>query len=257
MSNTKQENPQESLSEQQNSGESVQDKPITSIFKKIGLNHPILEHKTPFDRTPYSCAENILRGTIRSFLTAYGVKSGISLLKLLLNFKALKKNPAKLLEPLMAKGSFKTGFFATIMTFCLKLSVAIMRVIRKKDDGFNASVGGLIGGYLSMFLVSEKKVFLATFLLSRAVESIYHSMANRGLFKKRSVHWVLVYGFGMMLIGYSFANERYLMDKGAMNGLTFLTQQSPQDWGMTHFMEEMKRRKLLAGGFVSEPWLKN
>lgn len=199
------------------------EQPYKSIFSRLGLNIPFLEYKTPFDKTKFSCIENILRGSIKSFGIGYGVKSALGLVKTLIGFKKLMKDPKLLLNPLLDKASFKTGFFALILSFFLKGGISLLRVLRKKDDGINAFIGGALAGYFSMFMVSSKKTFVACFFLSRAVECFYNSLANKGLIKRKKYHWVLIYGLGMMLIGYSFANERYLMDPGSLKSFDFVT----------------------------------
>jgi len=103
------------------------------------------------------------------------------------------------------------------ITFFLKSSIALLRTLRKKDDGWNAFAGAFVGGYLAMFLIQSKKIFLATYLLSRSLETIYNSIADRGYFKKNSNHWVAIYMLTFTVIGYSYAHEQYLSDPGMMS----------------------------------------
>ena len=72
--------------------------PKPSIFTKIGLNHPILNYRTPFDKTPRPCIDNIILGTAKSFGITFGAKFALGLLKVLLNFKKATKDPKFIFE---------------------------------------------------------------------------------------------------------------------------------------------------------------
>jgi len=228
-----------------------------SIFRKYGLNHPFLEYRSPFDKSGYTCVENILRDTIKSLVLVYGVKIGLALLGALLGFKKTMKNPKILLEKLIDPGHFKMACFAGTNVVVLKTAIAVMQGLRKKDDGWNGFVGGFLSGYLSMFFLKSKKTFLACFMLSRGIECIYNSIADRGYYKRSNVHWVCLYAVLMMLIGYSYAHERYLMDPGAVSGFDFATNQNKVEWAMMWLYHEMTRRRLVKNGVLKEPFLNN
>ena len=97
--------------------------------------------------------------------------------------KKTLKSPAALARALVSKDKFNSAWFTTTLTFVLKSIIQIMRKIRGKDDGWNGFAGCVLGGYLSMFILkSDKKMFFANLMLSRGIECIYNSMADKGYY---------------------------------------------------------------------------
>jgi hypothetical protein len=226
-----------------------------SIFKKYGINHPVLEFRTPFERSPYSCIENIIRSTLKSFGIVYGAKAVLALIGLLLKFNKTMKNPKLILKALFDVGYFKIASFTASIAFLIKSIITVMRIVRKKDDGWNGFAGGIVAGYFSMFLLKSKKVFLATFMLARASECIYNSIADKGYYKRNDLHWVAIYLVAMTTLGYTYAYERYLTDPGAIKSFDFGTNMNKTEWIMIWIYHELTRRRLAQSGIHADPHL--
>lgn len=64
---------------------------INSFMKKIGKPINILCLKTKFCKHHEGCLNNIISGSLQSFLLGYSIKSIINLIGLLMSFKKLKK----------------------------------------------------------------------------------------------------------------------------------------------------------------------
>ncbi len=66
-------------------------KPKVSLCTKYGIMHPFCHSRTEFCQHDFGCFENIVKGTLRSFGIGYGIKTGLSLIGLLIGFKKLMK----------------------------------------------------------------------------------------------------------------------------------------------------------------------
>lgn len=62
---------------------------VTKILKKIGLNIEILNNSTPFCKHAHGCLNNILSGTLQSFVIGYIIKTTINIISVLLGLKKL------------------------------------------------------------------------------------------------------------------------------------------------------------------------
>lgn len=63
--------------------------PHKSRLHKIGLTRPCFHLKTEFCKHDLGCVENTLTDAIKSFLYGYGIRTLISLIKLLIKDKIL------------------------------------------------------------------------------------------------------------------------------------------------------------------------
>jgi len=231
--------------------------PKKSIFKTLGISHPILEYKTPFDQSQYSCIENILRGTLRSFLLTYAVKSGISLLLTLLKFKQVLKKPSLLIRALINKDNFKLGCFTGSLTGIMKIIILIARIIRKKDDGWNGFAGSFLAAWLSFFFFQkDNRAFMACFMLSRAFDCYYNHLVNNGTIKKSRYHYVMIFATLNILTGYAYAHESYLLSPSMEKFGDKMTSQSPNDLTIMYLWREATRRRLVKAGVIHDPYLK-
>lgn len=66
-------------------------RPKISLCTKWGITHPVCHSRTEFCQHDFGCLENIIKGTLRSFGIGYGIKTGLSLIGLLIGFKKLLK----------------------------------------------------------------------------------------------------------------------------------------------------------------------
>lgn len=200
--------------------EETKKKPFLSRY---GINHPLLEYRSPFDRSPYPVIENIVRDTGYSFLLTFGIKAGLSLVSNLINIKSFKGKYLELITKSFGSGNVQLASAMGILTFMIKASIALLRIVRKKDDGWNGFVGGYLGGYLAMFLLKSKKMFITCFMLSRGIDTIYNSLSSRGHFKKKNIHWITTYAFMLAAVCYAHAHEPYLLDKGLSKSFDFVS----------------------------------
>jgi len=189
--------------------------PCKSIFQKLGIHHPFLEYKTPFDKSEYSCVENILRGTFKSFIIGYGIRGAISLIMTLVNFKKLVKNPfGELIKALFNQANLRLGSFIGLQTGLLKSFITLLRIITKREHGINFFISGFLASYISSFIwKKENRALWGVFALSRAFDSVYNHLVNSGKIKKRSMNYGIIFVFVQLLGCYAFGYEPYLLPK--------------------------------------------
>jgi hypothetical protein len=227
-----------------------------SFFEKLGIKHPIVEFRTPFDRSNYSSLENILRGFFKSFITAYGAKAALNLVTTLIKFNQVLKKPSLLIKALISKDNFMLGWFMAMLTGVMKATILLCRLIRKKDDGYNGAWAGFVAGYLSFFFWKRKSGgFLACFMLSRAFDCYYNHLINSGKIKKRSWHYPLLFSFLNILTGYGYAHEKYLIDPALNKFYEKVTAKTPNDSAIMNLWLEITRRRLVRAGVIQEPYL--
>jgi len=129
-----------------------------------------------------------------------------------MKFSNLKKNPILLLKALFSKDSLKFACFPLIYNLILKLSHCLLRKIRGKEDGWNASISGFLAGLLSISSRPEKsRVLWGVFLLSRSMDCIYWALINRKIIKKRWFDYIVWFSTANVLTGYAFAVEPSLV----------------------------------------------
>lgn len=226
------------------------------LFGKLAEKFPILNYRTPFDRSDYSAIENIVRGFFKSFTIAYGLKAGLNLISTLLKFSKWMKDPTLLLKALVSKDNFQLGWFLATLSAVMKATITVCRIIRKKDDGYNGFFGGLLAGWLSLFFLAEKgRGFLACFMLSRAFDCYYNHLVAQGTIKKAEWHYVLIFAILNMLTGYGFAHEKYLISPALDNFYDKVTVRHPNDYTIMNLWLEITRRRLVRSGVIKEPYL--
>ena len=244
------------LSRSKKSYENLKQALEPSIFHKTGIKHPLLEYRTPFDRSAYGCIENVIRGFVKSFLIAYGIKAGVKLLTVLIKLSKNPKNFSMLLQALVGKGNIKLGLFMGSLTGIMKLVIALSRIVRKKDDGLNGFLGGFIAGWISFFFVEKNtRLFLACLLLSRAFDCYYNHLVNKGVIKKSAWHYTYIFAVLNMLTGYGYAHEKHIISPSLDGFYNKMICLSGNDSIMVHLWHEMTRRRLEAAGVIKEPFL--
>jgi len=227
-----------------------------SFFEKLGIQHPIIEYRTPFDRSHYGSIENILRGFFKSFVTAYGLKAGLNLITTLFKIRQVLKNPALLLKALVSKDNFILGCFMGTLTGVVKIVITLCRMIRNKDDGWNGFLGGWIAGWISFFFWNRSNGgFFACFMLSRAFDCYYNHLVNSGKMKKKTWHYPLIFAVLNVLTGYGFAHEKYLISPALDKFYDKVTARTPNDYVLMNLWLEITRRRLVSSGVVKEPYL--
>jgi len=122
------------------------------------------------------CAPYITIGFLRSFLLGVVIRCLFLFLPFLLTPKKLGKQVPKLLE----KSSWSLAMFLGILGGGSRLIQCALRRIRGTEDGLNQFIAGAIVGLAFKFNQSTE---VAMYVASKAAESIYFMMVNRGLIK--------------------------------------------------------------------------
>lgn len=213
------------------------------IFK-----HPFFQYKAPFDNSDYPTIINILVQSGKSFLGGYGILAVLNFLLSLRKFKKILKDPKIVLDALFNNTNLKTGLFLGTYTFVFKSVIALLRIIRNKDDGYTGFLSGFFAGYISFFFVGKKtQSFLACFLLTRALETLYNSAVNKGIIKKTPYNSFILYAIviiPMVRIGYT---EEYCMPESVRKYFHGVAQLSPIDRVLLRATQEVKRKNLTRG----------
>lgn len=201
-----------------------------SLASKVGINLSLFEYRTQFDRADRPIFDNIMIDTARSFGLMYGLGASFSVIKAIVNFKRTIRNPGTLIKELLEEGKIRSGAFTAMMTFVMKTTIALLRIIRKKDDGLNGFVGGALGGYLSLFLLkTDKKVFIVLSLLSRAFDTMYANGANKGYYKRSMWHYHIAYWIMGTFLCNRVVFEPKVLDKGFWSSFMVLGALSKAD----------------------------
>ncbi len=241
------ENKQESDSTQEQSQQEAPKKNLASKIIAFLPNHPIFHYRTPFDKSEYSSLVNILLYTGKSFLGGFGPSAILSIISVLKKYKELKAVPSLLFHAVFNSKNVKVGLFMGTFTFVFKTTITLMRIIRKKDDGKTGFISGFLAGWLSLFFLEGKKPFVACYLLSRAVETIYNSKVNHNEIKKSSIHSWLAFAVCVSLVAHAWLHEDYLLSgdmKRYLDNLSKLTV-GPRDLLPAAVASGVKRHKLL------------
>jgi len=156
-----------------------------------------------------------------------------------------------ILRCLVNKENFKFGAFLGLMTFTLKSLICLLRKIRNKEDGFNTFVSGALAGYLNLFFIEKNhRLAFATFFLSRAFDSCYNSMVNRGTIKKSQLNYVIIF---MLLNGlnvYASFHEPYLVPDSLTKFFNFVFQKGDWETQLEPLLPEMTKRRLIKSNLL-------
>eukprot|EP01016_Furgasonia_blochmanni_P052387 TRINITY_DN8345_c0_g1_i1.p1 TRINITY_DN8345_c0_g1~~TRINITY_DN8345_c0_g1_i1.p1 ORF type:complete len:386 (-),score=71.31 TRINITY_DN8345_c0_g1_i1:360-1457(-) len=191
-------------------------KPL-SFFTRIGLTQPCLHSRTEFCQHHHGCLENILAGTLRTFVLCYLVRIGISLISVVLQIrKGKEKAGILLLSALLRKGNAKFACFPSAFNFILKASLCMLRRILKRDDGLTAFSAGALAGSLSLFFQKKQnRKSWGTYLIARALECAYNSAVTKGKIKASPFHGFWVFSIcNTVLISLGKGLAPYLIGRG-------------------------------------------
>jgi len=212
----------------------------TSLIKELWL------YRTPFEKSKYSCVENFLRGTAQSFAIGFSIKVALSFFHLLIGPEKLSEKPKKLLEIITKTENLKFGSFLGVLTGVLKLTITLLRILRKKDDGINYFLASFLGAYLSLFLLpKQSRAILGLFLLPRAFDCCYNHLANNKKLKRRSWHFVLLFALMNMFTVYNYTSEEYLIPHSIEKFYNMVLCPSENDLIIRKLCSEIARRSLV------------
>jgi len=225
-------------------------RPRPTIIQKLIEHFPILGFKTEFDKTDVSCLENIVRGFVKPFITFFGIKALISLIKAIIQYKKqLILNPLLLIKAIVNVDNIKFGSFFGSLTALLKVGIVLGRVLRKKDDGWNAFLGGLIAGWVSLFFFGKPaRIFPACFMLTNACDSIYNHFAEKGTFKRTEFHHVAWFAIMSAILGYIYAREIIIWGPGGLKDNDRSAYRFEPDRLITFMREDIGRMMTLGTG---------
>ncbi len=227
--------------------------PQKSVFQKLGVYHPVLEYRTPFEKSEYSCLENILRGTIKSFLIGYGIRGAISLVMTLVKFKKIIQKPSLLIKALFNGTNLRFGSFLACHTGLLKSFITIFRLITKKDQGVQHFLSGFLASYFSSFIWEKNTRSLwGVFALSRAFDTVYNHLVNSGKIKKRGANYAVIFVFVQLLGCYAFGYEPYLLPNSLEKFYVQMTAMNKNDNIFRHLWAEITRRRLKRDGIIKD-----
>ena len=124
---------------------------ILKIAKKLKWNQGYFLDKTPHCKHDFGCLENIISGSISSFIIAYKINTGINIITL----GILKRKFKDLLFSLWSKDSLTWVCYLSLYTLVLKTVTCLLRRIRSKGDPYNDFLAGgkktkLLSNYLSI-----------------------------------------------------------------------------------------------------------
>lgn len=226
------------------------------VLPHLASKFPILNYKAPFEDSGYSTIENILRGFIRPFILGYGFKAFINLLLALLKFKKWTKNPLILLKAFARKDNLKLAMLLSTFTSVMKVVIALSRIARNKDDGYNGFLGGLIAGWLSLFFTAKDgRAFLACFMMSRAFDCYYNHLVINKTITKKEWHFPMIFALCGTVTGYAYGHEQYLNSPSVNKAFDQMSTIDGNNLSLMWLWHEITRRRLVRQGILSEPYL--
>lgn len=178
---------------------------LLSFLKRINFPHiDCFMSKTPFCRHDYGCLENVVSGTLNSLVLSYILSVGINFLSLV----PFKRKYNEFIWSLFRFQSLRMCGFITSYTFVLKSTLCLLRKIREKDDHVNNFISGAAAGFLAIgFLEKVSRMTWSGYLLARAFDALYKHLVNRKVFKKREIHYILIFALMYGFYGYCIAIE--------------------------------------------------
>ena len=134
----------------------------------------------------------------------YLTKTAISLV---FGLKKVFKNPKFIFSVLFSKDSVSFGMFLGTFSSIFKAVICLCR--RKWGNSSKPSIlAGFLAGCISiLFLHQRPRQNLALFLLTRAFDTIYNSLIQKGIIPKWKYDYVFLYSLMMTITGYCYGNE--------------------------------------------------
>ncbi len=131
----------------------------------------------------------------------------------------------------------------------LKVVNCGMRLIRKRQEGFDAFLSGFLAGFISICLKTKKsRITWGLFFLARSVDAIYNSLLNKGYIKKKSWDYIVMFGLCNVLCGYCFAVEPGCNNPGLNKFYGFFANEDYGDVISRHMWTEIKNKDLAKRG---------
>ncbi|KAI9486495.1 MAG: hypothetical protein EXX96DRAFT_534748 [Benjaminiella poitrasii] len=196
----------------------LEEKPLkhrTTSYQKLvtKLKTNPSESSNPKDWSKPDTYERIInhsiKGGLRSFILAYGVRATVSFCLYLIRIVRGKAQWS-----LILKASFQNvdplrfGAMFGSFSFLWKSINNSMRLYRGKDDRLNGLVSGAVAGLSILFEKKERRIDIAQQLLVRALQAIYNAGKARDIFYFRNGD-ALLFGLtcGQVLYAYTMRPE--------------------------------------------------
>ena len=167
--------------------------------------------KTIFCKHPRGCFEDALIQALKQI--KYGVIIS-SILQLIRSLKALTKGIPHMKKSLNPQ-FLSIIAFLSCSTLALRLVKCGLRWIRKKDDGLNSFVAGMISGYVGSKTLNQNYWYiLLMFIASRIVSSAHQILMKEGYLNvnRSHFHYFLLFTFANIMHSYG-----YFMDPDIVN----------------------------------------
>lgn len=180
-----------------------------------------------------------------SFVLGYIIKAGIALI---FGLKKIFKSPKAIFSLLFSKDN---GSFAMFLGTFSSLFKAVICASRRQvgDSPYSSIVAGFIAGCLSiLFLQQKTRQNLALFLFTRALDTIYNGLINKGIIPKWKYDYVFLYSLMMTITGYCYGNEPGCLTPEMNKFYLSFTNESINDLQMRQIWIERKNIELMKKG---------
>ena len=131
-----------------------------------------------------------------------------------------------------------------------KAVICIARRIFGETKVASVIAGFLAGSISSLFLQKSTRQNLALFLLTRALDTVYNSLKERGIIPKWKYDYVFLYSLMMTVTGYCYGNEPGCLSPDMNKFYLKFTNESLSDLQMRQVWIERKNQTLAEKGIA-------
>lgn len=154
----------------------------------------------------YSCPENAVRGLVEWVGKGYLLKTVINLIYELV-LKRGYKRPGNLIKQIFTLDALRFAGFIGGMNFLYKATLCLLRKIRGKDDGLNASIAGFVGGMAVLVDTRSRRESFALYSIARFLDIMLKIGANRGKVPDPIEFWRAGFLVSIIFMAYAYTCE--------------------------------------------------
>lgn len=154
----------------------------------------------------FSCPENALRSLIEWLGKGYILKTVINLLYEII-LKRGYRRPANILKQIFTLDAVRFAGFIGGMNFLYKATLCILRKLRGKDDGLNATLAGFVGGMAVLIDNPSRRENFALYSIARFFDIMLKIGAKRGKVPDPVQIWRGCFMVCIVFMAYAFAVE--------------------------------------------------
>ncbi|KAL4441679.1 hypothetical protein ABPG74_008676 [Tetrahymena malaccensis] len=197
------------------------------------------------------CILNVIVKTIKGLILGFSAKTALNLVGLLLNFKKILKNPLSIFN--IFNDSLRFGCFPGVFNLVMQSTLCLLR-----RQGCNEKIQCFLSGFLAGFLSlatrqKNNRSVWGIFLLSRGIECFYHSMANKGIIKKRNIDYTILFSALMVFVGgIGYAYEPLCLPPGINKFYRLVTCEDDTDLTFRKCWIEIRNKKLSQYGIAPQ-----